>query len=484
MGLWEKFWTHEFKGDDLSEFAKPSLREHVANYITEAFSQSLFYYVVLTFSTYFYTDVIGLPAAAVGMVVLVSRLLDGVSDMLAGYLMDKTDSPYGRSRVWFFWTSIPYAISMALLYYVPHTSTAGQMLYVWVTYNFATTISYTLSNMSWNAITTFTTRNQKERDKLFSLRVGASNLGGAVASAIVLPLVAMAGGIYNQTSWKIVVTIFAVICYVLNIAGVFCMKERMKADKTSRENSNLDLPCTLKNPYFWCSIAVVGFYNVFQVATMTFMPYYAQYILGDTMLTSRILPIQSGLICATCFLVAWLQNKGVKKKTLVIVGSLIAIPGQLVFAMFPTNLPVIYVSTLLRGFGFGFTGACMFAFVGEAIEYGHWRFGHRAESTVSVANGIGNKLGVTIGAGLTTVMLGAVGYDGTLEMQPESALQLIRIVFIWAPVFFAILLIITMLLNKMNKMYDVIMSDLAAGRYHPKAEYAPAQAERSQAVKN
>lgn len=466
------FWNHHFKGDDESEFGKLSLREYIMNPVVEGFSACVFYFAVLTFSTYYYTDVIGLSAGTIGLIITLSRCADGVTDLLAGMIIDKTSSKHGRCRAWFFWSSIPMAISMVILYSVPSVSYASQIVYVVVTYNFAVTISYTLNNMSWNLLGTFSTRDQKERDKLFSLRMGAANLSGALVSSITLPLVSMLGGIENAVAWRTLITIYAVLCYGLNVLGTYTIKERQKSDPTSRKNSKLDLPCTLRNPYFWLAIGIVGAYNVNQVATLTFLPYYAEYILGDPLLTTPISLISQGFMGVTGLITAYFLSKDVKKGRLIITGSFVAIVGQLAFLAFPTSRAILYISSAFRGIGFGVTGGCMFTFAGEAIEYGHWRFGHRAEATTGVANGIGNKTGVLIGGGITTILLGIAGYDGTLAVQSESALTMIRFVFGWSPVIFAAILIVLMLCRKMDRIHDTIMHDLAAGKFHPNAPYA------------
>lgn len=467
------YWNHQFKGDDLGQFAKPSLREKVWFCITEGASASLWYFMVLSYTTFFYTDVIGLSAGVIGTIMLVSRCLDGFTDFIVGSLIDRTKSDKGKTRVWFFWTSIPYAVFLVVAYCVPHGSTAMQIAFVAITYNLAVTVSYTLNNISWNNLTAMVTRRRGDRDQIAALRIGSSNVGGAIIGAVTLPVVAMIGGLESQRAWIITAVLAAIICYVLNILGTYNIKERVIPDPVSRQNANRDIPCTIKNVYFWGAVAIVGSYNVFQAVTMTFFPYYTTYILGDTMLTSKIMPIQSICIALACYLGAYLLNHGWKKGRLVQIGAVIALVAQIWFALMPENFTVIYITSALRGFGFGFTGAVMFAFAPDAIEYGHWRHGHRAEGTVSCGSLVGNKLGVLIGSAVTTVLLGISGYDGTAAVQTESANAMIKGVFIYFPMFFAALLFVIMLIHKMDKKYDSIMADLEAGRYHPKAKYAP-----------
>lgn len=71
--------------------------------------------MVGTLLTLFYTDYVGVNPAAVGMVMLISRLFDGVSDMVMGVIVEKTHSRWGKSRPWILWMSVPYALSAVLI---------------------------------------------------------------------------------------------------------------------------------------------------------------------------------------------------------------------------------------------------------------------------------------------------------------------------------------------------------------------------------
>ena len=103
--------------------------------------------MVGTLLTLFYTDYVGINPATVGMVMLISRLFDGFSDMVMGIIVEKTNSKWGKSRPWILWMSVPYALSAVLLFTVPHTETMLQSVYIFVTYNFCTTLCYTGLNL-------------------------------------------------------------------------------------------------------------------------------------------------------------------------------------------------------------------------------------------------------------------------------------------------------------------------------------------------
>lgn len=140
----------------------------------------------------------------------------------------------------------------------------------------------------------------------------------------------------------------------------------------------------------------------------------------------------------------------------------------------PTSLGVQMVSAVIRSIGWGLLAALIHSMVGDAIEYGHWRTGHKAPGTTYAAQGVGNKLGVLIGSGVTTLILGASGYDGAAAAQVASALSTVKGVYLYLPLAFAVVIFVIMCFYKLNsKNYNHIVSELEQGRYHPNAKYAP-----------
>ena len=106
---------------------------------------------------YFYTNVIGVSAGVVGTILLVSRVFDGVSDLLIAQLMDKINSRHGKARAWILWMAAPYAVSATALFAVPsHAGKMVQAIYIFVTYNLCTTVVYTALNLPYSAMAPLT----------------------------------------------------------------------------------------------------------------------------------------------------------------------------------------------------------------------------------------------------------------------------------------------------------------------------------------
>lgn len=130
--------------------------------------------MVGTLLTLFYTDYVGVAAATVGLIMLLSRFFDGFSDMIMGIIVEKTNSKWGKSRPWILWMSVPYALSAILLFTVPHTMGVVQSIYIFVTYNFCTTVCYTAINLPYGSLSAMMTRVSSERDMLSVVRMGLS----------------------------------------------------------------------------------------------------------------------------------------------------------------------------------------------------------------------------------------------------------------------------------------------------------------------
>ena len=110
-------------------------------YALTEFGSNPVYTITLSFLTFFYTDVLGINAGAVGVIILVSKLFDGISDILAGNIIDHTHTEKGSARPWLLRSAIPLAVSTLLLFTVPNCGDIGKLVYIFVTYNFSVTVS-------------------------------------------------------------------------------------------------------------------------------------------------------------------------------------------------------------------------------------------------------------------------------------------------------------------------------------------------------
>lgn len=156
---------------------------------------------VATFLFIFYTDVFGLNPAAVGLLMLIARSSDGISDVLMGIVGDRTNSKYGKFRPWILWTAIPLAAILSLLFTGPNLSSTGKIVYAYVTYILFTLI-YTANNIPYGALMAVMTGDNKERTELGSYRMVGAFGGGMIVQGALLFLVAYFGNVDPTISIK------------------------------------------------------------------------------------------------------------------------------------------------------------------------------------------------------------------------------------------------------------------------------------------
>lgn len=149
---------------------------------------------VSTFLFIFYTDVFGLNPAAVGLLFLIARFGDGISDVIMGIICDRTTTKYGKFRPWILWSAIPLAIILSLLFTSPDFSQTGKLVYAYIVYNLFTLI-YTANNIPYGALMAVMTGDDKERTSLGSFRMVGAFVGGMLVQGALLFLVAYYGNI-------------------------------------------------------------------------------------------------------------------------------------------------------------------------------------------------------------------------------------------------------------------------------------------------
>ncbi len=156
---------------------------------------------VATFLFVFYTDVFGISPVAVGLLMLVARFSDGISDVLMGIIGDRTHTKYGKFRPWVLWTAFPLGIVLSLLFTTPDLSSTGKIIYAYITYILFTLI-YTANNIPYGALMAVITGDNKERTVLGSYRMVGAFGGGMIVQGALLFLVSFFGNVNPDIQMK------------------------------------------------------------------------------------------------------------------------------------------------------------------------------------------------------------------------------------------------------------------------------------------
>ena len=416
-----------------------------------------------TLLTLFYTDYIGVSAAAIGVVMLISRIFDGFSDIIMGVITEKVKSKHGKARAWVLWMAVPFAIAGVLLFVIPPgASEMFKIVYIFITYNLVTTVAYTALNLPYSALASLLTRDQNERAVTNVIRMALSPLGRILVTALTLPLVSLFGD--DQKAWIITTSIFSIIALVLLLICFFNTKERVNitAAKEVKVSAKEGIKALIKNKYWFMCLALWGMLSVHSTVMGIDLAYYCKYILNNQNLTGIIYAAENVvMILGIIILPALLPKFG--KRNLALGGCLIVVAASLLLPLNPLDYRFIVLISGIRGLGEAPLMGVIFSLIADSVEYGQYKTHIRQEGMIFSAASLGSKVGAGISSAAVTGVLGMMGYISTTAgnvVQPDSAVSAISAIYIYAPVIIWAVAAIILVFYKLDKRYPEIMKEL------------------------
>ena len=200
------------------------------------------YALISSFVMLYLTNAVGLNSAVIGTLMMVSKLLDGVSDIFFGGLMDRTRSRLGQARPWMLYGQIGVSACLFLVFSIPSMSPNMQYAYFFVFYTAFNAVFYTANSIAYAALAAKITKNGQERVQLGSIRFIFATFTTLIISYNAMGLVERFGG--GAQGWRTIALIFAVIALIVNTFCVLMVKEvpdediRLSGENTSAGNGS------------------------------------------------------------------------------------------------------------------------------------------------------------------------------------------------------------------------------------------------------
>ena len=418
--------------------------------------------MVGTLLTMFYTDYVGIAPWIIGVIMLVSRVFDGFSDLIMGFIVEKTNTRWGKARPWMLWMAVPFAVSAVLLFTVPMGDEMIKAIYIFVTYNLCNTIAYTATNLPYGSLSAMMTRSSKQRDLLSVVRMGLSPVGRIISVTATLPLVTMLGD--TQEAWIKVICIWAAIACILLLLCFWRCKETVviKARKEQAPPVFQAFKALVTNQYFWAVILLWMVQSVSFNISGTMLPYYCEQIFHQKDLYS-FLYLTETVILVICVFLSYPLMRKFGKRNIALAGVIIAFFGQILVFFNTESFEAVLASCVIRGIGMAPLNAAVFGMVGDVIEFGHWKNHIRQEGLIFAGGSIGTKVGAGLASAIMTSLLSLAGYVSSTTgsiAQPASAISMIENIYVFGPMLIATLAAIVLILYKLDKKYNSIMHDL------------------------
>jgi sugar (glycoside-pentoside-hexuronide) transporter len=398
---------------------------------SDAAGQLLFCWVVW-YVPYFYTDICKIPAATVGAILLATRWLDALDAPVWGLIFDRTHSRWGKSRPWFLWLCLPFAIFAILTFLAPDLGHTAKIAYATLSY-VGCNLLYTGINTPVTAILSALTGDSKERVTLTSFRMLGSKLGVLLVNLTGMELVRFLGQGDERKGFMLTVPGFAILAVALFLFAFRNLRE-IRAPECPRESVRTSL-AALRGNWPWLIVVISSFlFWVGFIARITVMPHFLKYVLHRP----DLLGLANGLdfaSLATALLLPWLCRVTSKRNTwaLGLVGMVVG-QGMVWLGLHHGHS----VGLVMAGWALGFvwSGAAMtmpFSMLSDTVDYGEWKNGPRAAGLLSALGAaFCLKAGAGIGGALSMGLLGAGGYTAGQE-QTTAALFAIERAVVWIP---------------------------------------------------
>jgi GPH family glycoside/pentoside/hexuronide:cation symporter len=374
----------------------------------------------------FYTDTFGISAAAAGTIMFIARIWDMFSDPLMGVISDRTRTRWGKFRPYILWAALPYSVLAVLAFSTPDLGQTGKVIYAAVTYLLLMT-AYTAINLPYSSLGAVMTADSYERTSLNTYRFVCAFVGQLVVSGLALTLAGYFGQGDNARGYRLTVTLFAVIAFVLFIATFLSTRERIQPPKAQQDSLRKDFKILLANRP-WVILATVGIISFIMFALQNLsLAYYFKYYIGRQESVQLFNVVGSiALIVALPFSKPLAERFG---KRNVFIGSsilsgtffcLLYLPGA-------DSIGWIYALNILGKMAYAPAVPLLWTMIADAADYAEWTTERRATGLFFSAATFAQKGGWGIGGALAGWLLAAYGYVEQAGEQTILALTGIKL---------------------------------------------------------
>lgn len=416
---------------------------------------------ISAYITIYITDNLMLSSIVMGTVIMIARIFDGISDIIVGYLIDRTRSKMGKARAWVLWSAVPLGILTYFCFNVPEgLSQIGKYIFISVAYFLVSVIVFTANNVAYSSLPSFMTEDKKER-----ITLGVMSYIFIMAASLLCGFVPSLKGIFGDTGtgYHNTSIVFSILITVVLLMTALVVKERNVAESINPQDENFlhIAKILITDKQFLLIVGVfmgVAMKNTASVSGI----YYMTYVLGNAqynglMSMSMVIPFIIGILFASPII----NKVGIKKS--VVSSFALALTGYAIMGIFSTNLKGMMFGMAVCSLGYVPAAASQTAIIASVADYIYWRYGSPAQGTTFSCTSAVNKLGSGLASALTGLLLGISGYVANSTTQPASALLALRALYIYIPMFFCVCSLILFLFFNLEKLLPIIQKDIAAG---------------------
>lgn len=393
--------------------------------------------VLATYLNVYYTDVLKLTTVWGGAFLIVfpviSKIIDAITNVIMGYIIDRTKTKQGKARPWLLLSAPLLAITGVLLFIVPSGSIGLQVAWVMISYNLFYSFAYTIYNMSHNLMVPLSTRNTMQRGGLSVFNQISTIMMSGIIVALVFPMVIMPLLGVDRSLWIIVMCVLSIITLPLTLVEYYFTKERVTEELGNTDEKKTpfltQLKIVLSDKYMIVTFIYFLIYLLASSIKNFGLVYYCNYVLGtyNDGITQTLVSVLGGIPMGIGIFAVWPLAKKFGKRNITLVGFLLYSLGSAICWIAPTNLYIVLVGQFIKNIG-GLPCAYVFmALFADGLDHLEWKSGIRCDGTAMSIYGI---IACCLGGLATSIfnaMLSKTGYvapeliDGVTVASTQSA---------------------------------------------------------------
>jgi len=434
--------------------AKSKLSEKIG-YGFGDMSSSMFWKIFSYYLPFFYSNIFGLSLVDAGVLVLVTRIWDAVSDPMMGVISDRTNTKWGKYRPYLLWVAPFFSICGILLFTTPDLDYGGKLIWAYVTYILMMTV-YTGINVPYGAMLGVMTDDTNEKTVFSSFRMFFAYGGSFISLFLWEPLCNLMGGYDSPKGWFWAMVMIAAACFVMFILCFMMTKEHLKTMSTVSVGN--DFKALLSNKPWWLLIGAALCFNLFNTVRGATVAYFFQDIIGpnvNLVFFGLMFAFYAGLFLgigevsnmvgvASCVPIS---GKLGKKTTFILVNASLVVLSVLFYFIpsTPTGYWMMLIFQILISILTGIMSPLVWSMYADVSDYAELKFKTASTGLIFSSSSMAQKFGGAIGGAAVLWLLDGFGYitDATQlaqgVAQSELALSCLRWLMSFIPACVALL---------------------------------------------
>lgn len=421
----------------------------------------------------YYTDVLKLTTVWGGAFLmifpLISKIIDAITNIIMGYIIDHTKNKQGKARPYLFLAAFLLPVTGILLFTVPQGNETVEVVWIMLSYNLFYSLAFTIYSMSHNLMVPLSTRNSEQRGVLAVFNNVATIMITGILVALIFPMVVLPALGVNKAAWIQMAVILSILALPLTLLEYYFTKERVTEEGAELKDTGQisyakQMKAVFTDKYMVCLLIYFLVHTIGSNMKNISLVYFCNYVLGTYAdgITQTMVSAIGGIPMGLGIFLVWPLAKKFGKRNLTMAGFVLyAIGGIICFAA-PTNMVVVLIGQFVKNMG-GLPCAYVFmALMADTYDHLEWKNGFRVDGAAMSIYSIITVAGAGLTTGIFNILLANSGYiapemiggETVAYTQPALVQSMITFSFVGLEIITAVIIIVLLAFINVEKDLD------------------------------